>query len=556
MIAEILFGRERAAINQQLGHPMAGVSWAGGSATVSGVPVDEATAMNYSACWAATRWITASISHLPFNLYRDKKGGGKEIAWDHPVHRIIYSQPNPRMSSMMWRASALQQQINAGNCYAEIERTNGGRVVGLHPIHWSRVTIKDGDSGPAYDIWNPTGRSTTIEATEMFHVPNIISSDGITGKGVITAARESIGFGLATERHGGAYFGNGARPSVLLEHPGTMKPDARANLRKEWKEIHGGPDKAGDVAVLWEGMKAQVLSISPEDSQFLGTRQHNVEEMARWYGVPPHKIQHLLRATFNNVEHIAIESVTDCLMPYGKLWEQEVCRKLLTEKEQETLYAKHLFDALLRGDAKTRTEALQIQFMHGNLDLDTWAEIEDRNPIGGEMGKARFVPVNLTTLERAVEGPPEQVTTIQPAAPEPMEEPEDEPADEPDDSEARAAVLDNFRDVVSLMVRKEIEAAERAAKQPGTFLSKVEAFYASHAERMQTALQRPWACVQAVCGECCPLGELIAGHCEMSRVALVEASGVSSSELESAVTLAVTGWAERTIEPLLEGVAA
>lgn len=117
-------------------------------------------------------------------------------------------------------------------------------------------------------------------------------------------------------------------------------------------------------------------------------------------------------------------------------------------------------------------------------------------------------------------------------------------------------MLDNFRDVVSLMVRKEIEAAERAAKQPGTFLGKVEAFYASHAERMQTALQRPWVCVQKVCGDCAPLGGLVATHCEASRVALVEASGVSASELESAVTLAVTGWAERTIEPLLEGVAA
>jgi len=552
MIAEILFGRrERAAINQQLGHPRAGMDWLGGSNTLAGVPVDENTAMNYAACWAATRWITASIAHLPFNLYKDKPGGGKEIAWKHPVHRLIYAEPNRGQSSMMFRASMMQQQINAGNCYAEIERTNGGTVVALHAIHFSRVTPREGDNGYVYEVWNRSGRPSFVDEADMFHVPSLISDDGVIGKGVVRAARESIGFGLGTERHGAAYFGNGARPSVLLEHPGKLSDPARNNLRNEWVETHGGPDKSGKPAVLQEGMKASILSISPEDSQFLQTRQHNVEEIARWYGVPPHKIQHLLRATFSNIEHSAIEAVTDSLIPYAKLWEQEVWRKLLTPKEQEVYYAKHLFDALLRGDFKTRTEGLALQFQNGALDLDTWAEIEDRNPIGGEEGKARFVPLNMTTLERAVKGEPEVVETIPTNTPPPAEvDPED------DDEEARTAALDVFNEAVARMVAMECDAAERAAKQPGSFLDKVEAFYADHEERMRKVLQKPLACVKAVCGECRPLSELVAEHCAESKLAVVEASDVSAAELAASVAKCVAGWQTRIIDPLLSEVAA
>lgn len=551
MIAEILFGRrERAAINQQLGHPRAGMDWLGGSNTLAGVPVDENTAMNYSACWAATRLLIAAEACLPFPLYRDLKSGGKEIAWDHPVHRLIYAKPNKNQTAIMFRASRTNQQINGGNGYAEIERTNGGKVSGLHPIHHTRVTPRDGTNGVVYDIRSRDGQTRTLESSEVFHVPSLISDDGIVGKGVIQAARESIGFGLATERHGAAYFGNGARPSVLLEHPGKLSDPARTNLRNEWVETHGGPDKSGKPAVLQEGMKASILSISPEDSQFLQTRQHNVEEIARWYGVPPHMIQHLLRSTFNNIEHQSIEFVTHSLLPWLRLWEAEVNTKLLTEKEQESYYAKHNVDALLRGDAKSRTEAFVQQFRHGNLDLDTWAEAEDRNPIGGEMGKARFVEKNMTTVERLVAGEEDMVTTISTNEQPPAEvEPDD-------DEEARAAALDVFNESVARMVAMECDAAERAAKQPSSFLDKVESFYADHEERMRKVLQKPLACVKAVCGECRPLGELVAEHCAESKLAVVEASDVSAAELAASVAKCVAGWQSRIIDPLLSEVEA
>lgn len=554
MIAEALFRRrERAAINQQLGHPMAGtVGWWGGAPTLSGVSVDENSAMNYSACWAATRLLCGTIGWLPFNLYREKRGGGKEIAWDHPVHRIIYGAPNTSQSSVLFRSSRAKDQINAGNGYAEIERNNRGDVLALHPMNWARVTPKEGDNGLAYEVRNKNGSTRVLESTEVFHVQSLMSDDGVVGKGVIQAARETVGFGMATEQHGAAYFGNKAVPTILLKHPGALKPEARTNIRKDFKDLYGGVSKAGEVALLQEGMEAQVLSVSPEDSQFLQTRQHNVEEIARWYGVPPHMIQHLMRSTYNNIEHQSIEFVTHSLIPWLKVWEVEVWRKLLNQKEQETYFAKFNVDALLRGDAASRTEALVKQFRHGNLDLDTWAEIEDRNPIGGEMGKARFIEQNMTTVQRAVEGQPEPVQTI---TSKPQADPADDTTDDTeDDSEARAAVIAVFDDVVSLMVRKEIEAAERAAKQPEAFLVKVEAFYFDQRGRMETALSRPLSAVRAVCGKCHPLDAMVESHCETSRQRLVEASEVPASELTASVAKCVAEWPNRKIEPLLSEV--
>lgn len=546
MIAEALFGgRLRAATKQTLGHPASGIiGWMGGGDTLSGVAVDENTALTYSACWAATRLLAGTEAWLPFNLYRARAGGGKEIAFDHPVHRILHDTPNGRISAMAFRAALMVQLVNAGNCFAEIIRTNGGRVVALEPIHWSRVTIQEGDDGLVYRVSNKNGRQALLQATDVFHVPSIISDDGVIGKGVIRHARESIGFGLGTERHGAAYFGNGARPSVLLKHPGKLSDQARINIRKDWKAVHAGPDRAGETAVLQEGMDAQILSISPEDSQFLQTRQHNIEEIARWYGVPPHKIQHLLRATFSNIESQGIEFVTDSLIMWLKAWEQQVWLKLLTLKEQETYYAKHVVDALLRGDVTSRTAALQKQFFHGALNQDEWREIEDRDPLPDGLGQVFYVPLNMTTAEK-MSAEPEPVETIDVA-----DLPRNDDEDEDKDEAARTAVLAVFDDVVQLMIRKEIEAAEQASRAPRTFIPKVEAFYVKHEQRMRAALDKPHRAVAAVLGTKVDCARLVSDHCRESRGALVGASDCSAAELPTSVAACIAGWPIRVINPL------
>lgn len=555
MIAQLLYGpRERAATVQQQGHPAAGViGWLGGSGTVAGIRVDEDTALNYSACWAATRLLCATGGRLPLNLHRRLPNERNEVATDHATHRIIHRRPNPQMSGKTFRMWMLNNQINRGNAYAEIERTQGGRGVALHPIHPTRVTPRIVDGGNlVYDVTGGNGAATVrIESADMFHVRSIITSDGVVGKGVIQNARESIGFGIATERHGAAFFGNGARPNVVVTHPGKLSSEARQNFRREWKEIHGGPDKAGDLALLQEGAKVELMNVSSEDSQFLQTRQHNVEEVARWYGVPPHMLGHLLRSTFNNIEHLGLEFVRYGLLPWLELWEEEIDFKLLSEREQDQYYSKHVVEALLRGDSAARAAFYTQMFGIGGLSINEILKLEDRNPIGSA-GDKRFVPLNMTTIEKAGKEPES----------EPLPPPA-EPADEPDDNDEKpssdaenplpriqAATLAALQDVYGLMIRKETEGVQRATREPSGCLGRIHAFYEQHRERMAKALRPPLVAYLVSVGRE-PDGVVevaVEQHIAESRRQLLAALECQPEELAASVERCVGAWGERTIQ--------
>lgn len=580
-----LFPSERAATKETLGHPGSGViGWMGGGKETSGIHVDENVAMTYSVVWAATRLLSATGACLPLNLYR-KTASGKTLATDHSLFRILHDQPNTKMSSFMFRSTQIGLQVNRGNAYAEIERTNGGEVLELHPIHPTNVTPRELDDGSiVYEIRSRGKTSGVIPAANMLHIPSMISDDGVIGKGVVQKARETIGFGIATEQHGAAFFGNGARPSVLLKHPGRLKPDTRENLRKEWLDVHGGPAQAGKPAVLSEGMDVASLSLSAEDSQFLQTRQHNVEEVARWYGVPPHMIGHLLRSTFNNIETQSIEFVTYSLIPWLKLWEQEVWRKLLSTEEQSELFVKHEVDALLRGNAENRSNALKTQFMHGALTIDEWREMEDRNPLGGDVGAAHFVPTNLTTAELVASG----------LGPEPTSGGFGGTENDPDGAEHHpplvdlsamtqkveeslttmsgvlesqqqfavtldkrvatlAAELDATQSMLTTnatrwlsndlarMLRKESMAACRAAKKPADFSKWLDTFYESHRDTMREALLEP----ARACNAANKIHAAIDSHIELSKSQLLEATECQAEELASNIATCVKDWEQR-----------
>lgn len=351
--------------------------------TASKINVTDETAMTYSAPWACTRLLSSSGAMLPLNLYRRLMGSGREIARDDSRNRLVHDAPNTEMTSMMFRAQAFAQQINAGNCYSEIQRNARDFPVALWPIHHSRVrVIRDDSEQLLYEVRNNDGTKVYIEPENMLHVQSTMSDDGITGKGVIRQAREAIGFGIITEQYGAAWFSTGGIPRVVVESPSKWTPESRANFRKEWQEIYGGSD-ASRVGLMTEGSKLHQLNIAQEDSQFLTTRQHNIEEISRWYGVPPHKIGHLLRATFSNIEHQSIEYVTDSLLPWLVQWEQALNNKLLTPAEQVEYFFKFNVNALLRGDADSRGNFYRTMTGIGAYSRNKVLELEDENPVPG-----------------------------------------------------------------------------------------------------------------------------------------------------------------------------
>lgn len=494
--------------------------------TASGVQITESVAQTYSVVWAATRLLCSSGSCLPLNLF-ENKSGLRVIRNDHPVQRLIHDEPNPEMSSMMWRSYGIQQQVNAGMFFSEIDRSRPGRVQ-LWPIHTSRVkpvrlddeaamSLQVTSGSLAWEVQNTNAEPSIIPDRDMFRVSSMMTDNGIVGKGVVTQARESIGFGIATERQGSAYMANSARPTVVIIGGKFRSGEDREEYRRQWMETHGGAENNAKPALIPEGGDIKTLSFSPEDSQFLQTRQHNVEEVARWYGVPPHMIGHLLRSTFNNIETQSIEFVVYSLIPWLKLWEEEIKRKLLTEEEKRSMYAKHNVEGLLRGDATSRAEFYAKMWELGVFSTNEIRDKEDMNPIGPE-GDQRFAPMNFQTLSQVEQnasdsnGTTDQMSAVHEQFREWFEEETLEVQGsiqrivdgtiatqrrDHSDINVRESLVARttqkmLSDTWSRMVSKERTAICRLAKkQPSEFFAGLDDLYAKHQEVAEDAIREP-----------------------------------------------------------------
>ncbi|MFN0055971.1 MAG: phage portal protein, partial [Planctomycetales bacterium] len=273
-LTRMAYGDLQTSRTVDIGNPSSDFWFTDLTAATASIPVTDAVAMTYSAVWSATRLLSSTIGDLPLDLYRRLPDGGREVALKDRREYLVHDRPNDEMTAMLFRCQASQQQVNAGNCYSLIEQDSLGNVTGLMPIHHSRVYPMRDNGRLVYEVKNDGGTSTYISPEDMLHVPSMMSDDGIVGKGVIRQARESIGFGIATERYGASWFGAGAQPKVIVESPKQMNPEARDNFRKEWRETYGSPD-GNKMAILTAGMKASTLNISAQDQQFLETRQHN-----------------------------------------------------------------------------------------------------------------------------------------------------------------------------------------------------------------------------------------------------------------------------------------
>jgi HK97 family phage portal protein len=543
--------------------------------TVSGVAVDEQVAMTYSACWACTRVLSTAGAMSPLELLRYLQTGGSEPAEDLRRYHLVYDQFNPHMSNFMFRSTGLSQQINWGNFFAEIEFTRADQVLAIHPIHASRVPAqnikRESDSSVYYLVNNSDGTKTRLESWEMLHVPSPASDDGIFGKGVVTQARLSIGFGIATETQGAAYMGNSARPTIVIKGGKFKNSEEREEYRRMWADVHGGPSNNAKPAFLPPEADMTPLNWSAEDSQFLETRQHNVEEVARWYGVPPHMIGHLLRSTYNNIEHQSIEFVRWTLRPWLVAWEQELNRKLLMPEERRTLYFHHDLDDLERGDLPTRTNALKEQFFNGKITLNEWRASDDQKPIGPE-GDLHFVQQAMIPLEIAAKGPP------QPAAPAPKAEQADEPPAKEEtagvslemlaalnrriDEEAAkreqlaAATFEVVDDVVRLLAEREAKDVRDASRKPRGFIKWVDEYYADHSRRVELAIAKPFkACLIASGRTDCiddALKRAVELHVTAGREALMSASGGNPDEFPAAIERCVSTWDRGQIRKYLE----
>mgnify|MGYP000039952368 CR=1 FL=1 len=366
-----------------------------GSLSSSGMVVTPDTAMTYTAVFRAVSLLSQSVATLPLFVFRRLSAGGKERAVDHPLYNILHTQPNPDQNSVEFREMMMGHLLLRGNAYAKIETTGSGAVKALVPLNPDRMSPYRNESGAVIYRYRPqSGGEQKYTRREIFHIRGL-SSDGLVGLNPIEYCRESIGLGLAAENYGSTFFGNSAKPSGVLTYPNHLDDPGVERLKKEWNAAHGGPRNANTVAVLEDGMKWEQMGMNNSDSQFLETRKFQISDVARIFGVPPHLLGDLERATFSNIEQMSLEFVIHSLRPWLVRWEAAILSSLFTESERPVYFSEFLVDALLRGDLVSRYAAYNSGRQGGWLSVDEIRELENLNPLPNNAGKVYLEPLNM-----------------------------------------------------------------------------------------------------------------------------------------------------------------
>ena len=377
--------KENRSIDQKTADFIKGVDLDTGQQSNSGVDVDEESALKISTVYACVKVISETIASLPLNLLKELTNGDSEKAKQHPLYTILKDVPNSEMSSFTFREMLMTNLLLWGNAYALIKRNKNGEITELYPLKSKNMVVeRDAVSNNIkYTYTNNRGITKTYSPKQIFHIP-AFSFDGIIGVSPITYAREAMGLALATEEFGARFFGNGARPGGVLEHPGVLKDPEK--LRESWNKVYQGTANSHKVAVLEEGMKYHEIGMSPEDSQFLQTRSFQIAEICRIFRVPPHMVGDLSRSTFSNIEHQSIDFVVHTIRPWLVRWEQAITRALLSEEERTIYYAKFNVDGLMRGDFVTRMNGYAIARQNGWMSANEIRALENMNKIPADQG--------------------------------------------------------------------------------------------------------------------------------------------------------------------------
>jgi len=410
--------------------------------TAAGVLITADTAVKISAVWACLRYLSQTVAVLPWRVMRETKSGA-EIQRTHPVDWLIWKRVSAEWSSFQFRETLTHWALRHGNGYAEIEPDQLGRPFSMWPIHPDRVeccraiedTVDDAGNPIAagslfYEVNNGTNVKSVLAAKRMFHVRGF--GEGPVGVNVIAYAAESLGWSQAAQLFGATFFGNGATPATVVINKKALTPDGLKKQKAEFEQLYRGPRNSNKTAHTDNETDIKTIGINAKDSQLIETHQHLVEEVCRWFGVPPHKVMHLLRATFSNIEHQAIEVVVDSVSPWVKRFEDEADYKLFGQN-RSAYYTKMNMRALMRADNAGRAAFYKQMFSMGAYSPNRILELEDENTIGPD-GDKHLVQLNLTTLEKAGEQP----APAQHRAPPPANDDDPSEDDEADDEDAVA----------------------------------------------------------------------------------------------------------------------
>lgn len=457
-----------------LNSPEAFDAFSDGRPASSGVRVNAETALTYSPWWRGLNLIARTVGRVPLNTFT-KAGKAKTLATKHPAYFLLRRKPNPYQTAYQFRMQLTGHAASRGNGYAMIDRV-GQRPTGLWPLDPSQVTIvKEPAAKKLWYVVTPSDGSSPsvkLDSTEILHVRGF-SSDGICGLSVVDKAREHLGLGMGGVKYQSIFFKNGARPSVLLETPQAANEKVVKEVQGMWDRMNSGLDNMHRTAILWNGLKANTLSFSADDSKIIETRNISARDVANFLGLPIHKVGDTSRTAYASLEQENMSCLDDAYEPWLTEWECECWDKLLTEDEKRGDQFEIEFDRdrLVQGDSTARANYFRTAL--GGAPWMTRNEVrgeEGLDPVEG--GDEIIDPKNM-----GQGGADNQPTNPADSNVKP------EGANVGDEA-ARAVIADAER-----RARKRVAVhAERAAKTPRKFLEWIDGLVETHGEALRAIL--------------------------------------------------------------------
>jgi HK97 family phage portal protein len=371
----------------------------------AGVLVNEKQAMRLTTVYACVKIISEDLASTGHEILQQFSDGSVHTVPGHRLWPLIHDQPNQNMTAKVFWGAMLACELLWGNGYAWIKRDGANRVIELVPLAPGKTASFKNRAGQLMygTTQTDSGQVAYLKPSEVLHFKDV-TMDGITGLSPIAACKNAIGLGLAAEKFGAQFFGNGARATGVFTHPGELGTEAYENLKKSFREIATG-DQALRPLILEEGLDWKQITIPPNDAQFLATRQFQRVEIAALFRVAMHLLQDLQRATNNNIEHQSLDHVRYCLRPRAVGIEQEVNAKLLGGP----FSMEHNLKDIQRGDFASQTAGIQTLRNIGYYSINDIARELRQNPIpaeeGGDLRIVQGAFVNITALLGQTEKP-------------------------------------------------------------------------------------------------------------------------------------------------------
>lgn len=371
--------------------------------TKAGVPVDEDEALKIAAVYLAVKIIAETIGMLPVNCFKKGEGRRRDVAPDIQGHYLLHSKPNLFQTPMQFKEMMTGHCVLRGKAVARKIYNNGGQVVQLIPIHpdLCELKFKKQSLEPYFEIkhnYQEDGRNKTaieiLDMSEVFHMYGL--SLGMRPISPIEAMAETIGVSIATRNYRSSFFSNAAMPSGIIKHPTYFKDDKDVELvREEFKKKFSGDNRFSPM-VLQNGIEWHQIGLSNSDSELIKTETFQILEICRAFRMQPHKLMEYGNSAKANVEQASIEFHQDTMAPWAVRFEESLNRDFLTEKQiKEGYYFKCMMQGLLRGDTETRNKSYAYGRQWGWYSANDVLELEDRNPLPGDIGESYLVPVNM-----------------------------------------------------------------------------------------------------------------------------------------------------------------